>query len=464
MSLRKATLPHTRNESVARSIAALHRRLTIVEGNPFIRSTSDLLIHGANLQGGDGAFNADVESSSIAAGAGGHSVAVDADAATISHAATSAKTSPSGLASIQHTATVPASGGPAKVNLDADGHGPTYLHLSSVDAGASDVLASWTDNFTENNFGVEYVQETPYPLTPDNYFIFGSDGLTVGGVDTAGSVLLIGLDLNGTIPSNATRLTMEIDFTVDSGPFDWTVTLGMSQLTSASEYQYPLPTSAVTSPPHTLGSHTMYLELTTTGKSQSADGTVVTSTDDNLTNYVGWWPTFAVEAEAECSVTITRFTWTIEDSESSGAVLHAETADGSSAVTVKLDPTSGQAQITGDLVVSGTVTSSGGGDGLEAPRESVSEPVSGQSTPRMGRGSFAGNGRSRAQFSIPHPTGVIDPHFVTSPRGTWTGEVHADNLVDDGKELSLTAEAAPGRIFVPGQTYQFDYMAVNNAD
>ena len=133
-----------------------------------------------------------------------------------------------------------------------------------------------------------------------------------------------------------------------------------------------------------------------------------------------------------------------------GAISNNHQGDQGAYIQLNMD---GTINITGDVTVSGTLTS-GGGDSLAAP-ESLTESKS--AAPKMGRASFEGNGMSRVLFDIPHPTGVADTDFVASPRGAWTGEVHADGMVDDGTRLSLQATTT-GR-FENGRTYNLSFWA-----
>lgn len=75
MAIRRAALPHNKDEALARQLSALSRRVAVLEGNPFIRQASDVQIHGAGVNGGD--LQANVGQSSIVAGQPGHSVAVN---------------------------------------------------------------------------------------------------------------------------------------------------------------------------------------------------------------------------------------------------------------------------------------------------------------------------------------------------------------------------------------------------
>lgn len=75
MAIRRAALPHNKDEGVARQLAAMSRRISVLEGNPFIRESSDASIHGAAINGGN--LQANVSASSIVAGQPGHSVTVN---------------------------------------------------------------------------------------------------------------------------------------------------------------------------------------------------------------------------------------------------------------------------------------------------------------------------------------------------------------------------------------------------
>jgi hypothetical protein len=77
----------------------------------------------------------------------------------------------------------------------------------------------------------------------------------------------------------------------------------------------------------------------------------------------------------------------------------------------------------------------------------------------MGTESFEGNGTSQVRFDIEAPIANSSPtHFVASPRGAWTGEVHAGGRIDDGEHLSLQATSSEGS-FTNGQRYHFSYVA-----
>lgn len=82
MAIQKASVPPNSRALTSRQVAGLNRRMRTAEGNPYIRSTSDVEIHGANIGAGDdgaAAFNANVNSSSITAGLPGHTVNAQTD-------------------------------------------------------------------------------------------------------------------------------------------------------------------------------------------------------------------------------------------------------------------------------------------------------------------------------------------------------------------------------------------------
>jgi hypothetical protein len=559
MSVRRAALPHNASEAQSRRMAALERRVGVVERNPFIRRTSDIAIHGANLLDGD--LIANVGESSISTGPPGHSVSVNGEGvegtgiihnvnvpdgpafinnnvngqsaalnhqvyssgegASISHEASAEGAQ--GDAVIQHTALASAETGQA--SIEHESQAPTshvLMNAESLDGNlAASVKASQTPSDGDSDmlsepasYSTDFPQAIPSRLTlqtddgPEDFasaesgnglILDGSDysfyDADYVGEDVSSFTMALDLEINHLYTSGLSVALYlyasapgegDVGIINVGGEYFEGLTYGAgfdsSSMTFGQSISGPgtpddigedFPSAS------TIDSEGMSLHLEMTlnadGTGTSAysinGGTLNTYSFSGATYYYGGLSTLipgfngnAVpmdeggddqDSTSDTSVVLKNWSWSATYGSDTSGPMVVLTALGPAATT-KLTVDTGQVTIDGDLVVTGSVTSTGsGGDSLSEPDALRAPAVA----PKMGTESFEGNGTSQVRFDIEAPIANSSPtHFVASPRGAWTGEVHAGGRIDDGEHLSLQATSSEGS-FTNGQRYHFSYVA-----